>query len=99
MKGLLHKFDKFYSGVIVNIIGIFIFVGILSVVFGDYGWIPNKNIYAISQFVCQMVIPAAAAVLSAAVTMPILKIQSHKVINGENDSDHRTQLKKRGRKK
>ena len=36
-------------------------MGILSVVFGDYGWIPNKNIYAISQFVYQIVIPILIA--------------------------------------
>lgn len=42
-------------------IGIFIFVGILSVIFGDYGWAPNENIYAISQFVYSYVIPALIA--------------------------------------
>ena len=42
-------------------IGIFIFVGILSVIFGDYGWVPNENIYAISQFVYSYVIPALIA--------------------------------------
>lgn len=42
-------------------IGIFIFVGILSVIFGDYGWTPNENIYAISQFVYSYVIPALIA--------------------------------------
>lgn len=61
MKKILHRFGKFYSNVIVNYIGIFIFVGILSVVFGDYGWLPNKNIYAISQFVYQAVIPILIA--------------------------------------
>lgn len=61
MKKLLHGFGKFYSKVIVNFIGIFIFVGILSVVFGECGWIPNKNIYAISQFVYQSVIPIMIA--------------------------------------
>lgn len=45
----------------IDYIGIFIFVGILSVVFGDYGWMPNKNIYAISQFVYQTVIPILIA--------------------------------------
>ena len=64
MKELLHKFGKFYSGVIINFIGIFIFVGILSVVCGDYGWMPNKNIYAISQFVYQAVIPVMIAYVS-----------------------------------
>lgn len=61
MKKLLHRFGKFYSKVIINFIGIFIFVGILSVVFGDYGWLPNENIYAISQFVYKTVIPIVIA--------------------------------------
>lgn len=61
MRRLIHRFGKFYSKIIIDYIGIFIFVGILSVVFGDYGWIPNKNIYAISQFVYQIVIPILIA--------------------------------------
>ena len=61
MKTFLHRFGKFYSKIMIDYIGIFIFVGILSVVFGDYGWIPNKNIYAISQFVYQTVIPILIA--------------------------------------
>lgn len=61
MKKLLHRFGKFYTKVIINFIGIFIFVGILSVVFGDYGWLPNKDIYAISQFVYKVVIPLMIA--------------------------------------
>lgn len=64
MKQLLHKFGTFYSRVIINFIGIFIFTGVLSVVFGDYGWIPNKNIYAISQFVYQTVLPVMIAYVS-----------------------------------
>ncbi len=61
MKHFLHRFGRFYSRVILNFIGIFIFVGILSAVFGDYGWIPNENIYAISQFVYRCVIPILIA--------------------------------------
>lgn len=61
MKKMIHRFGKFYSKIIMDYIGIFIFVGILSVVFGDCGWIPNKNIYAISQFVYQIVIPTLIA--------------------------------------
>lgn len=61
MKKLLHRFGKFYTKVIINYIGIFIFVGILSVVFGDYGWLPNEDIYAISQFVYKAVIPIMIA--------------------------------------
>lgn len=61
MKRLFHRIGKFYTGVIINFIGIFIFVGILSVVFGDYGWLPNEDIYAISQFVYKIVLPLLIA--------------------------------------
>lgn len=61
MKRFLHRFGRFYSRVILNFIGIFIFAGILSVVFGDYGWMPNENMYAISQFVYHCVIPILIA--------------------------------------
>ena len=61
MRNVIHKFGKFYSNIMINMIGIFIFVGILSVIFGDYGWVPNENIYAISQFVYSYVIPALIA--------------------------------------
>ena len=61
MRNVIHKFGKFYSNIMINMIGIFIFVGILSVIFGDYGWAPNENIYAISQFVYSYVIPALIA--------------------------------------
>lgn len=61
MKKSLHRFGKFYSSVILNFIGIFIFVGIISVVFGDCGWMPNEDIYAISQFVYSAVLPILIA--------------------------------------
>lgn len=61
MKRGLHRFGKFYSKVIINYIGIFIFIGILSVVFGEHGWLPNKNIYAISQFGYKAIIPILIA--------------------------------------
>lgn len=64
MRKALHRFGKFYSRVMMNSIGIVIFVGILSVVFGEHGWIPNKDIYAISQFVYSYVIPIMIAYTS-----------------------------------
>lgn len=61
MKTLLHGFGKFYNRVVLNFIGIFIFVGVLSIVFGDCGWMPDEDIYAISQFVYHFVIPVLIA--------------------------------------
>lgn len=44
-----------------DFIGIFIFIGILSVLFGERGWIPNEDIYAISLFVYSYVLPILVA--------------------------------------
>ena len=61
MRNTIHKFGKFYSSIMINMIGIFIFTGVLSVVFGDHGWWPNADIYAISAFVYSYVIPILIA--------------------------------------
>lgn len=57
MKNTVHKIGKFYTRMILDNIGIFIFVGLLSVIFNDYGWFPNKDMYAISQLAYQTVLP------------------------------------------
>lgn len=54
----IHKIGKLYSGIIMRNIGILIFVGLLSVVFQEHGWLPNKDIYAISQLTYSMLLPA-----------------------------------------
>lgn len=54
---LLRKTGRFYKEIIINNIGIFIFIGILSVIFHDYGWFPNENMYAISQLVYHVALP------------------------------------------
>lgn len=64
MKKALHRFGRFYSKIMVQIIGVFIFAGLLSVVFGDYGWLPNKDMYAISQFVYSYLVPLLVAYLA-----------------------------------
>lgn len=57
----LRKIGKFYTKIIMKNIGIFIFVGILFVVFHDRGWFPNEDMYAISQLIYQIVIPVLIA--------------------------------------
>lgn len=57
----LHKIGKFYTKIIMKNIGIFIFIGILFVVFHDRGWFPNEDMYAISQLIYQIVIPVLIA--------------------------------------
>lgn len=57
----LHKVGKFYTRIIMNNIGIFIFIGILSVIFNDHGWLPDKNMYAISQLAYKVILPSFIA--------------------------------------
>lgn len=59
--GFLHRIGKFYTRVIMNNIGIFIFIGLLSVVFGDCGWFPNEDIYAFSEFSYKIILPIMIA--------------------------------------
>ena len=42
-------------------IGIFVFIGLLSVVFQTEGWFPNEDIYAISQVAYRYVLPCMIA--------------------------------------
>lgn len=53
----IQRVGKFYTRIIMRNIGIFIFIGLLSVIFHEQGWLPNKNIYAISQLAYQMILP------------------------------------------
>lgn len=57
----LYRAGKFYSRLIMKNIGIFIFIGLLSVVFHDQGWFPNENMYAISQLMYSTVLPILLA--------------------------------------
>ncbi|MGN0205532.1 MAG: hypothetical protein ACI4BB_13365, partial [Coprococcus sp.] len=58
---ILQKIGRFYSRIIMKNVGIFIFIGLLSVIFGNRGWFPNKDIYAISQLVYVYVVPVMIA--------------------------------------
>ena len=53
----IHKIGKFYTRIIMKNVGIFIFIGLLSVIFNSHGWLPNEDIYAISQLVYKVVLP------------------------------------------
>ncbi|MDY4516167.1 MAG: hypothetical protein SPD93_06725 [Lachnospiraceae bacterium] len=57
MKKQIHRIGRFYSSMIMGNIGLFIFVGFLSVIFQEQGWFPNESIYAVSQLVYKIVIP------------------------------------------
>lgn len=57
----IRKMGKFYSSVIMGNIGIFMFIGLLSVIFNKNGWLPNEEIYSISQMVYFLVLPICIA--------------------------------------
>ena len=44
MKEKIHKIGRFYSGIIMGNMGLFIFAGFLSVLFQEQGWFPNEEI-------------------------------------------------------
>lgn len=71
MGKVLRKTGKFYSGIMMDNIGIFIFVGLLSVLFQENGWFPNENMYAISQFVYKYFLPVCIAYMGG------VKIEGH----------------------
>ena len=58
---VIQKTGKFYSRIIMKNIGIFVFIGLLSVVFQTEGWFPNEDIYAISQVAYRYVLPCMIA--------------------------------------
>ena len=58
---LLRKTGKFYTDIIISNIGIFIFIGILSSVFQSRGWIPNEEMYAVSQLTYKYLLPSLLA--------------------------------------
>lgn len=62
---IVQKMGRFYTGIIMKNIGIFIFIGLLSVVFQPDGWIPNATMYAISQFAYNYALPSMIAFAGA----------------------------------
>lgn len=57
MRTWVQKAGKFYSRIIMDYIGIFLFVGILAVIFGESGWYPNEHIFQITSIVYKILIP------------------------------------------
>lgn len=57
MRKWVQKAGKFYSRIIMDYIGIFLFVGILSVFFGENGWFPNDHVFQMTSIVYKILIP------------------------------------------
>lgn len=61
IKEIIRKIGKFYSSIIMGNIGIFMFIGFLSVIFNEHGWFPNSDIYSISTIASNFVLPLCVA--------------------------------------
>lgn len=53
----IHDAGRQYSSIFMGNIGLFIFAGLLFVIFQDGGWFPNENLYGIARLVYSIVIP------------------------------------------
>lgn len=58
---IIQKAGKFYTSMIMKNIGLFIFIGFLSVLFHSDGWCPNDSIYDISQLAYRYILPCMIA--------------------------------------
>lgn len=57
----IRKTGKFYSSIMMENIGIFMFVGLLFVLFQENGWFPDEDMYAISKLVYKYLLPVCIA--------------------------------------
>lgn len=57
----LRRIGRFYSGMIMGNVGIFLFVGLLSVIFQEQGWLPDERICGIARFVYVCILPVCLA--------------------------------------
>ena len=57
----VHRIGRFYTKIIMENIGIFIFIGMLSVLFHDDGWFPNRGLYVVGVFAYSFVLPCVIA--------------------------------------
>lgn len=58
---LIHKVGKFYQKAMMKNMGIFIFAGLMMVIFGENGWIPNTEINEIANLVYTFILPIMIA--------------------------------------
>lgn len=61
MGNYIKRVGRFYSSIIIQNIGLFLFVGIMSVLFMEDGWFPDQQFYDISQLIYRMAIPVVIA--------------------------------------
>ncbi len=61
MGNVLKRVGKLYSHMIRKNIGIFLFIGLMSVLFMENGWIPNEGLYRISRIAYFYLVPIVLA--------------------------------------
>lgn len=61
MSAKIRRAGRFYSSVIMENIGVFMFIGLLSVIFNRNGWLPDEELYEISQFAYTTILPVCIA--------------------------------------
>lgn len=57
----IRRIGKYYSGIILKNIGIFLCIGLLLVLFGDKGWAPNARICEVTMLLYQVILPTMVA--------------------------------------
>lgn len=58
---VIHRVGKFYQKIIMKNMGIFIFAGLMMVIFGENGWFPNEDVNEIANLVYILVLPIMIA--------------------------------------
>lgn len=57
----IRRIGKYYTGIILKNIGIFLCIGLLLVVFGDKGWMPDARICEVTMLLYQVILPTMVA--------------------------------------
>lgn len=57
----IRRIGKYYTGIILKNIGIFLCIGLLLVLFGEQGWVPNARICEVTMLLYQVILPTMVA--------------------------------------
>lgn len=57
----IRRIGKYYTGIIMKNIGIFLCIGLLLVLFGEQGWVPNAHICEVTMLLYQVILPTMVA--------------------------------------
>lgn len=57
----IRRIGKYYTGIIMKNIGIFLCIGLLLVLFGEQGWMPDTRICEVAMLLYQVILPTMIA--------------------------------------